>query len=257
MLSYSSLLLCLLVASCVYLGDLLDFMLSQVVSYLLWAVHIFSCSVSIVWVFIAWWDRVSGWALFFLVLFGFDLQILIFALLCRVHFFEAALGLVIRWCFSHTKAFVFFALFLADWVFLFEGIRILVLIIGIGVLQIDHIQKEVVCLRFFLICFRLWFQLIKLLLVSKFSHLRFAIWIMYEIYLRMLFVKLLCQTHLRFKSSELVGLPWPLASLVTGLTRKYAIAAAQASWFIVIWRFITKRRLALRFLAKVEIIWDV
>ena len=36
-----------------------------------------------------------------------------------------------------------------------EGIGILVLIIGIGVLQIDHIQEEVVCLRFFLICFRL------------------------------------------------------------------------------------------------------
>jgi len=195
---------------------------------------------------------VRWWALF-----GFDLQILIFTLLCRVHFFEAALGLIIRWCFNYTKAFVFFALFLPHWVLLLECIGILVLIIGIGVLQIDDIQKEVVCLRFFLICFRLRFQLIKLLLVSKFSHLRFAIWIMYDIYLRMLFVKLLCQTHLRFKSSELVSLPWPLASHVTGYTGKYAITAAQAWWFIVIWRFIIIRRLALRFLAKVEIIWDV
>ena len=238
MLNYPSLLLCLLVASRVYLGHLLDFMLSQVVSYLLHAVHIFSCSVSIVWIFIAWWDRVRWWTLFFLEWIGFDLQILIFALLCRVDFFEAALGLVIRWCFGHTKAFVFFTLFLAGWVFLFEGIGILVLIIGIGVLQIDDIQKEVVCLRFFLICFRLWLQLIKLLLVSKFCHLRFAIWIMYDIYLRMLFVKLLCQTYLRFKSSELVGLPWPLALHVTGYTRKYAIAAAEDWWFIVTWRFI-------------------
>ena len=201
-------------------------MLSWVNSYLLHAVHIFSCSVSIVWIFIAWWGWWRWRALFFLERFGFDLQILIFALLCRVHFFEAALGLVIRWCFSHTIAFVFFTLFLADWIFLFEGIRILVLIIGIGVLQIDHIQKEVVCLRFFLICFGLWFQLIKLLLVSKFSHLRFAIWIMYDIYLWMLFVELLCQTHLRFKPSELVSLPWPLASHVTGYTGEYAIAAA-------------------------------